>query len=258
MNTKFRYWVVLCVAVPVLGGVLGGCNDHAMNSTELQVLGVPDIGNFVWTMNRSGYEPVQLIFNAEGFHGYDGCNWFGGRYVAKGDSIFPSDVAQTQRGCTVRTFSIGYLAKPFRLQVGENELRIFSPDGTFTFKSDVTGSLENSPLVRKWVLKASTDPAFTEVQAQNLVPTLMLGEDRTFKISWYCVAENSFGCDEISGVFGIGANRKILFYQAGWKTHAGGLELVERILEASTYTVEMDRLMLANGGMTYQFSAVNR
>lgn len=204
-----------------------------------------------------------MIFNEAGFFGYDGCNWFGGRFTAQNDSIFPADVAQTERGCNNRTFQVDHLARPFRIFITRSELHILAESTLLKFRSGFTESIESSPLPRDWVLHGSNDPEFGDIQAQQLIPTLSFDQDRGFRISWYCVPENLLECNEISGIFGIGTDG-IQFYVSGWKGQNLGNDFMERILNASSYKVETDpskpdALTLYNSSSKtdYQFSKVN-
>jgi hypothetical protein len=266
MNGNIKHWILSSFALPAFILLNCGCDDSSMNPSDIQ-LDILKIKNIIWILDRSGYEPFRLIFNEEQFFGYDGCNWFGAFYETRNDSIFPiRGVAQTERFCDkVKTFPVQHLAVPLLLRISKNELRIFGRDGIFSYKSDATDSIENSPILRNWILTASTDPEFAEIQEQQLIPSLSFNENRGFKIAWYCVPNNIFGCDEIFGVFGIGAGNKIFFYKSGWQNHAPGLDFAERILNSSSYSVEADTLKAASltlvnksSRTSYKFSAISR
>lgn len=265
MNGNIRQLIFSLLALLAFIVLPSGCDDSSTNPCDIQsptfrASGISDIIKIVWTLNKSAYEPFYLVYDEDRFFGYDGCNWFGGVYEARNDSIFPREVAQTERACNVSTFSIQHLAEPYRIEITQNELRIVAQRGTFTYKSDVTDSIENSPLIRDWMLTASTDPEFAEIHAQQLIPLLSLDGNRGFRIAWYCVPDNTFGCDEIFGIFGIGAGGKIIFYKTGWRNHAQGLDFMERILNSSSYSVEADTLTLVNesNGTSFEFSAISR
>lgn len=248
--------LMFCIAL------LSGCINNSTNPIELQPsdFEISDIKNIIWTLDKSGYEPFRLIFNEDQFLGYDGCNWFGSRFEARNDSIFPEGVVQTLRLCDVKSYSVQHLTEPYRLSIAKNELYILAGNTIHTYKSDIIDSVVNSPLLNTWQLSASTDPEFAELQQQQLLPILSFNEERRFKIAWYCTPENIFGCDEIFGIFGIGANSKIFFYRTGWQNHAQGLDFMERILSASSYRIETNNghnetlTLFHKNGIKYEFT----
>jgi hypothetical protein len=245
MNGMFNHRMLFSLILITFAPLWGGCDNNSTNPGDAQFKGVRTSGarisdhrNIIWTLDQSGYERLYLIFDEEQFFGYEGCNWFGGWYEARGDSIIPRDVAQTERGCDVRTFPVQYLMFPFLVTIDEDELLLSTRNGAFTLTSDLTESIENSPLIEEWQLTASTDPQFADLKARQLLPSLTLAENREFKISWYCSSDNLMGCDEIYGIFGIGTDDKIFFYKTGWKNHSAGLDFVGRILDSSAFSVE--------------------
>lgn len=265
MNANSKHWILSFLVVLTLILLYTSCSDNSTNPNHIQhpdtqTLNISDIKNIIWIRNETGYEPFYLIYDEGRFFGYDGCNWYGGLYETRNDSIFPADVSHTERACNVNTLSIQHLIEPYRIEITKNKLLIFAMQTTFTYKSDVTDSIENSPLIRNWILTASTDPEFDEIQSQQLTPVLSFDDNRGFKIAWYCVPDNKFGCDEIFGIFGIGPGSKILFYKTGWHNHAQGLDFMNRILNSSYYSVNTDTLILfnENSSTRFEFEAINK
>ncbi len=249
-----------CLALFVFALLTSGCDDATLNPEDLGAsLPVSQAHKLIWTLDKSGYEPFNLIFNREQFFGDDGCNAFGGSYETRNDSIFPGQVSQTLKLCDVKGFPILHLTQPYRIHVASGVLLLFTQQGLFAYKSAVTDSIKDSPVLGNWVLHTSTEPEFSYIQRQALIPKLTVDATRQFKIEWYCVPENPFGCDEISGLFGLGGAR-IKFYKTGWKNHGDGLGFVERILGCTEYTVESDslndeslRLVNPSSGTEFQF-----
>jgi heat shock protein HslJ len=270
MNATIKQWMLSCFATSAFIVLHAGCFNSSTNPLESQTSAfeISDIKNIVWTLQavekagRVANIPVtfHLIYNEERFFGDDGCNSFGGRYEARNDSIFPDDIIQTEKACANATFPIQHLAEPYRMQIAKNELRLFAKDAIYTYKSDVTDSITNNPLIKTWILSAATDPEFADIQRQQLIPTLLFDESRGFKLAWYCASGNTFGCDEIFGIFGVGAGGKILFYPTGWQQHAPGSEFMQRILSASSYSFAEETLLLFNEstGAMFEFKAVRK
>ncbi len=270
MNATIKHWMLPSFAASVFIVLHAGCFNSSTNPLESQAseVEIAAIKNIVWTL--AAFEKAgrvanlavtfHLIYNEEQFLGDDGCNSFGGKYAARNDSIFPGDIIQTEKACANATFPIQHLAEPYRLHIAKNELRLFAKDAIYTYKSDVTASITNSPLIKTWILSAATDPEFADIQKQQLIPTLLFDENRGFKIAWYCASGNIFGCDEIFGIFGVGAGGKILFYPTGWQQHAPGSDFMQRILSSSSYSFTGDKLLLFNEstGARYEFKAVQR
>lgn len=272
MRTTLRHFRPAGILVVASTMILTACEDRSINQTDIRLssvsleISISDINNIIWTMNGSGYEPFKLIFNEARFFGYDGCNWFGGRFTAENDSIFPTDVGQTERGCNTKTFPVFHLAYPFRMAIGQNELNIFAKNNTILIlRSNYTESIEGSLLLGNWILTASNDPELDEIQAQQLIPTLILAQNRAFRLTWYCVPENILGCDEFSGIFGISAGKGIQFYNTAWHGQSPGSTFMERILNTSNYIVETPAsepasltLFNSHTNKSYEFTASGR
>lgn len=236
----------LC-ALWILSALYSGCANNATNPQESELLQLEDIKNLIWSRSKPGSAPFYLIYDDANFFGDDGCNSFGGEYQARGDSVFPGGLSQTLLICDISTLSAIHLSKPYHMRATQNELRLYTEEGMITYASEVTAPVANSPVLGKWQLRASTDPEFEELQRQQLLPTLSLDGERGFKIEWRCSPDNAFGCNQISGLFGLDAREKILLYKKGISAHGqGGLSFMAGILYASTYTVAADTLTLFN------------
>ena len=238
-HSALRHVTLLTLVVPYLS-----CSHPSTNPSDSRPLlsGISDITNIIWTLDESGYAPFHLIYSLGHFFGDDGCNRFGGAYEARNDSVFPTDVAQTQQLCSVNAFPLQYLAEPYRIHITRSGLRIFTQEGIFTYRTDVADDIEDSPLIQCWVLAASTDPAFAEIQTSQPTPTLLFDRNRGFRLAWSRADINSLGYDEVFGIFGTGAGNRILFYKTGWRRYAQRYDLMERILNSSSYSVNPDTL----------------
>lgn len=277
MNASIKYWILSYLAIPSFILLHSGCDNNATNPIESQTseLQISDVKNIVWTLaafekagqdaDISAFPPFHLIFDETQFFGDDGCNHFRAMYEARTDSVFPGDISQTLRLCIRATFPLQHLTEPYRIHITKSELRIFVDDAVYTYKSDVTDSIKNSPLIGNWQLSSSTDPEFAEIQTEQLIPKLSFDENREFKIIWSCASDNPFGCDEISGIFGIGAHGKILFYPIGWQHHQPGIDFMLRILNSSFYWFEPDprkggtlTFFNESDGVNFEFRSISR
>ena len=241
-----------------------GCDDNSTNPVE-QSLELSDVINIVWTLESfevvgqeiglSSFEPFNLIYREDTFFGDDGCNFFGATFEVKNDSIFPQDFATTLILCDVKSFPWEHLTEPYRLQINKNKLKIHTNNSIYTYKSKFVNSVKNSPLIGKeWILTSSNAPEFELIKTHQLLPTLIFDENRGLDISWYCSDNNILGCNRRGGLYGIGDGNTILFYSKLNSSYSRpddlenleDLDLVERILKSSSYSVEGNLLTLSN------------
>ncbi|MCG8603785.1 hypothetical protein MJD09_02150, partial [bacterium] len=151
---------------------------------------------------------------------------------------------------------VDHLVESFRISISESELRIFALNSTYVYKSDFASSIDESLLLaREWKLTASNDLEFADVNAPLLRPMLLFDKERTFKMTWNCDQDNFFGCNEIPGLFGVNDAKGIRFYQRGGQVSGTrGLNLVDRILNSSSYDFKENSLTLRNGAIFYEFT----
>ncbi len=263
--------LVVSTVLSALFMIIAGCEStNSLESPASQTeAAIADIRNIVWTLNRAHKNnedidlrhlpPFRLLFNDSLFFGDDGCNLYGGRYVSNNDSIFPHDLGQTERLCLQATFPVDHLAEPFRLEIAPARLRVKRSNDVYTYESDFTLKIADTPIIGNWILESSTDADFSEIERQQLIPMLSFTSNREFKIVWFCQPDNIFDCNELSGIFGIGRAGRILFYRGGSKVSGSqGLAFMGRILDSSVFTIAPDvsnggRLTLVNEGNNTNF-----
>lgn len=267
--------------------ILTGCENSPRNPMESQTnnpelqRGIADINNIVWTLasveedgnqvDISWYPPFRLLFDDTQFHGDDGCNWFNGPYEARNDSVYPGNIAQTLRLCIRASFSISHLTKPYRIEIDKNDLHIYAGSGAFHYRSAASDSVRNSELtsLKNFRLNESTDPEYPAIQSQLTIPTLIFDDDRTFKLTWYGSDNDSlFESNQLSGIFGLGEDGTVLFYQMeGSYTGPGSIaeNFMQRILESSSYVIEKHEpkgakliLFNENNGARFEFETFIR
>lgn len=280
MSTNSKYLLALGFILPAVLSLYPSCSGTTITEpSERQTIleSISDSENIIWqlfTVEKSGrpvdistFPPFHLIFGESQFFGDDGCNLFGAPYRAQEDSIFPGKLSQTLRLCDQATLPVEYLAEPFRIRFSENEMRIFSNGGIYTYRSGFTSDVQGSALLGNWQLNSSTDADFEDIQKRQLIPVLSFDAKRQFNIIWYCVEDNPFGCDKIGGIFGIGAGGKILFYERESAHHGeeSGANFMQRILNSTSYEVAPNSrkgavLTLFNhdNGTSFEFVAIRK
>ncbi len=279
MNRHIKHCLSSVLTVFLLNILTYGCSDWATSpsKTETGEIPVSEVNNIVWTLAKaqekgsdvdiSRLPAFHLIFDENQFFGDDGCNWFGAQYEMKNDSIYPEALSETWRLCIRASFSVQHLTEPFQVSISGSGLQIKRAQSVYTYKSEVRDSIENSGLVGGWQLHDSTDPEFADIQTQGLIPTLSFDENRTFEIVWYCVDESSFGCDQIGGIFGVGKNGAVLFYQREGAYHGEGAGegFMQRILGSNSFEIDPGvqkaavlKLVNEANNATYEFSAIRR
>lgn len=262
-----------CLATVFIASLYAAINfscahDSTPLDTQSSEYAVTEIRNIIWklsaaeqngrTIDIPRLSPFHLIFRDTTFLGDDGCNSYGADFVARNDTIFPSNLVQTLKLCNIATVSLEHLAAPFRLLILQGKLRILTSDGVYTYTSEVTDAVADSVLVEKqWAMTNSTDPDFSEIQAQELRPVLTFTANKMFEVRWLCVPENIFGCNAIRGIFGTGPGGMIRLYEGGSEVSGvQGYDLMQRLLGATSYVAGADSLVLRNkaADMRYEFS----
>jgi len=214
---------------------------------------ISDVKNIVWTLESyeiagqaidlSFYAPFHLVYDDSVFFGDDGCNSYRGIYETNCDSIFPKIIGITLLCDDIDFFSALHLGRHYQytLQLEDSELAHFHSDSIYTYRSDFLEDVDSLLIDKKWIL------------ASNANVTLVFGEDRTFEANYDCKNSN-IGCGTIEGIYGIGDDNTILFYNTG--NRGSGIQwyhYLKKILSSPSYSVENNLLILFNKSDSTKF-----
>ena len=218
---------------------------------------ISNVKNILWTLNFyeiagqvidfSSYQPFNLVYGDSVFFGDDGCNSYEGIYKTNGDSIYPRDFGITALCGSNGFFSALHLGKPYqyRLQLENSELKHFCNDSTYTFKSDFVKDVDSLLVSKNWILTT------------NANVTLFFSEDRIFEAN-YDQKNSNIGSGTIGGIYGIGENNTILFYDT--KSCGSGLQwyhYLKTVLSSPSYIVENNLLILFSDSSTFEFTCLS-
>jgi len=249
--------------------VLFSCDNSPTDSDSLsKTLGTPlkfsDAINVIWHLeefkiaNQQGdaadFELFTFIIGDSTFLGFDGCNWYGGKYELADNKISFFDIASTEIACNLTVFPCNQLQDTFNLEITTKRLALSKPDKVLTFSSNTTNDVKGSPLIGKtWQVSDSNAPEFNLIKSLDLLPAFQFYENRKFRVEWYCSNDNIFGCNERNGFFGLGDNHVILFWEWGGSYSCPtGLEnleddvFIKRIFNSTSYAINNNVLRLSD------------
>ncbi len=213
--------------------------------------------NIVWTLESyeiagqaidlSSYPPFNLVYGDSVFFGDDGCNSYEGIYETNGDSIFPKDLGITALCGSNGFFSALHLGEPYRykLHLENSELTLFHSDSIYTYRSDFLEDVDSLLIDKKWILTSDANV------------TLFFFEDRIFEAN-YDQKNSNIGSGTIGGIYGIGNNNTILFYDT--ESSGSGLQwyhYLKTILNSPSYIVENNLLILFSDSATFEFTCLS-
>jgi heat shock protein HslJ len=245
------------------------CNNSPTDSDSLsKTLDTPlkfsDAINVIWHLEEfkiadqqgdaEEFERFTFIIGDSTFVGFDGCNWYGGRYEIEDNKISLFDIGSTEIACNLTVFQCNQLQDTFDLEITTKRLVLSKSDRVLTFSSNATNDVKGSPLIGKiWQVSDSNAPEFRLLKSLDLLPVLEFYENREFRIEWYCSDDNIFGCNERNGFFGLGDNHIILFWEWGGSyAHPAGLEnmednrFIKRIFKSTFYEINNNVLRLSD------------
>jgi len=219
--------------------------------------GLNDITGMVWTLDSydteddehdlEKYASFNLVFiDTTTFTGDDGCNSFYGSFLIENNTFKPDDVAITLISCDFPVFSLHHLTEPFEIDISPDRLTISSEEEIYSYHNNYSEPVTGSMLAgERWHLVASDDPEIDEFEG-SMIPELVLEEDRTYTIKWFCDEDASvFDCYHFSGFWGIGDRSAFLFYNTVSRGGSAGKSFVmRRLLNASAYHMDGEDLIL--------------
>ncbi len=223
-----------------------------------------DVINVIWHLEEfkiagqqgdaEDFEKFSFIIGDSTFVGFDGCNWYGGRYEIENNKISFFDIGSTEIACNLTVFSVNKLHGSFNLEITTKRLILSNPDSVLIFSSNTTNDVKGSLLIGKiWQVSDSNAPEFNLLKSLDLLPAFEFYEDRKFRAEWYCSNDNIFGCNDRNGFFGLGDNNIILFWEWGGSyAHPTGLEnmednvFIKRIFNSTSYTINNNVLRLSD------------
>ena len=255
---------LICAALLL---VIVACHKSPTNSTYLYKSGgtpldLPEIINVIWGLEEyeisgnygiaTAFESFTFIISDSTYFGYDGYNWYGGKYVAMDSLITLYYLTTTEIACNLTVFPSNHLLGEFQLEITTEYLSLFNDEKKILFTSKTTNDVKESALVGKtWKVINSNAPEFELLNSQELLPSIEFGQDRTFRIEWYQSATNIFGENVCAGYFGLGDDGAIKFWEgSGNYSHPPVLEgtedeaFVNSIVNCISYAINSNVLSL--------------
>lgn len=210
-----------------------------------------------------------FLFNDTAVFGYDGCNWFHGKFIIENGLINIFSITQTQSGCYPwNNFDACVLRNSWNLTLTDTSITFFKNDTTFTFLSHYTRSLSGCSFTNKvWKLIATNDDEYPYLESVGYIFKIKLSSERTLTIREINTDPNiEYDCTYYTTYFGIGINNSIFFYDWGYgpsscigsppPAQRMSRELIDDILTATNYSTTNSslKLMRASDGRFYSFS----
>ena len=265
MNTKIisQYiFLVVLILIQCETNVTNHQNISNPQNVRTPPNGVPsyelsDINNIVWTFDSyiigrqpvdiSSYDPFHLALNDSSFFGDDGCNRYGGRYELKGDTICPRDEWITMRACSnVLSFPWCHFVIPYRysIRLDQGVFLLNRGDSLYRFTSEFIAEIDSQLLEVRWYLLPDTQVTF------------LFNHLRDFEAEYKSTESNPFNFGTIGGVYGLGSENKILFYERReWGQGIAWAYYLKNILNSNIYIIKNDTLilMVENDSTSFKF-----
>lgn len=209
-----------------------------------------------------------FLFNDTAIFGYDGCNWFDGKFKIEKGCFNIIEVWQTAMACYPRkNFDACMLFDAWNFAFTETSFTLFKADTIFKYSSEYTHSLSNCSFTNKtWKLTSTNDDKYSYLESVGYIFKINLSTERTTtvrKVNTYPTTE--YDCIYSSIYFGIGLNNSIFFFDRRYTPSCIGSpppaermsrDLISDLLTATNYSTTNTTLTLTriSDGRLYTFS----
>jgi hypothetical protein len=214
------------------------------------------------------YDGYTLLLNDTAVFGYDGCNWFDGKFIIESRYFNIVGMGHTEVGCPQWiNYNPYMLINSWNFNLTDTSFTLFKNDTTFKFTSYYTRSLSGSTFTNKvWKLTATNDDRYSYLESVGYIFKIKLSGERMLTIRKINTVPNTeYDCTYNSIYFGIGINNSIFIYDRGYTPSCIGTppsaermsrDLIEDLLTATNYSTISSTLTLTriSDGRFYSFN----
>ncbi len=212
-----------------------------------------------------------FLFNDTAVFGYDGCNWFDGKFIIENGLFNIVGMSQTEMACYPwNNFNACIFGNSWNIALTDTSLTLFKRDTIFKFSSQYTRSLSGCSFTNKvWKLTATNDDKYPYLESVGYLFKIKFSGDRRLTIRKINTVPNTeYDCTYNSIYFGIGINNSIFIYDRGYTPSCTGTppsaermsrDLIDDLLTATNYSTISSTLTLTriSDGRFYSFSLEN-
>ncbi|MEM6646204.1 MAG: hypothetical protein AAF730_08120 [Bacteroidota bacterium] len=198
-----------------------------------------------------------LVFDTTAFYGDDACRDFYAAYTMQAGRIVPADFLIQTGTCCGETLGVDHLDQAFTLRIDQHLLTITAGTDVYRYRSAYREPVSARSWVdQPWRLHTSDDEELRALEAAD-VPSLRLGADRTYAITWNCTDEGT-SCSAFTGLWGLGEQGALQLYGQGGRTSGGGAAAaatVAKLHQATRLRTEGQELVLVDevDAITHRF-----
>lgn len=229
--------------------------------------------NIVWYLVDidNEFSPFSLLINEDAtgaltISGDDGCNSYNMEVKTfENDSIDIKNGLTTLVACTGRQFYTSNLTKCNQFEIKDNQLRLYGNGREYIFKSNLNAPVSSHVTKGKWQLTDYSKKSDFKVLNQNgLLPILEIKNNRTYQLTSGCTANENLNrkqCQKSGGYFNVGQN-EVLFYEVTLRSiknlkNNEEQEVMRNIIEAKTFEMSDEKLILKKGMIKMTFSRID-